>query len=59
MTTLTNYLTKVICEISPPLAKWQSAHDYVLTMEDYSKILFHAQQQLKQKNYHQFLEFAL
>ena len=25
--------TKVICEISPPLAKGQSARDYVLTME--------------------------
>ena len=34
---------KVICEISPTLAKGQSARDYVLTMEDYSKISFHAQ----------------
>ena len=35
--------TKVICEISPPLAKGQGARDYVLAMEDYNKILFHAQ----------------
>ena len=35
--------TKVICNIIPPLAKGQSAGDYVLTMEDYNKILFYAQ----------------
>ena len=35
--------TKVICEISPPLAKGQGARDYVLAMDDYNKILFHAQ----------------
>ena len=34
---------KVICEISPPLAKGQSARDYVITMENYNKISFHAQ----------------
>ena len=32
-----------------PLAKGQSARDYVLTVEDYNKILFHAQWQLKDK----------
>ena len=36
------YHLQKLCEISPPLAKGQSAQDYVLTMEDY-KILFHAQ----------------
>ena len=35
--------TKVIWEISLPLAKGQSARDYVPTMEDFNKILFHAQ----------------
>ena len=50
---------KVICEISPTLAKGQSARDYVLTMEDYSKISFHAQYQLKEKHYNQLLEFPL
>ena len=35
--------TKVMCEISPPIAKGQSAQYYVLTIEDYNKILFHAQ----------------
>ena len=35
--------TKVIWEISLPLAKGQSARGHVLTMEDYNKILFHAQ----------------
>ena len=35
--------TKVMCEISPSLAKGQSAQYYVLTIEDYNKILFHAQ----------------
>ena len=35
-------LTNVICEISPPLAKGQSASDCVLTREDYNKSLLHA-----------------
>ena len=34
--------TRIVCEISPSLAKGQSARDFVLTVEDYSKILFHA-----------------
>ena len=36
------YHLQKLCEISLPLAKGQSAQDYVLAMEDY-KILFHAQ----------------
>ena len=31
------------CEISLPLAKGQSAPDYVLAMDDYNKMLFYAQ----------------
>ena len=36
------YHLQKLCEISLPLAKVQSAQEYVLTMENYNKILFHA-----------------
>ena len=52
-------LTKVLCKICHPLAKGQSTPDYIFTIEDYSKILFHAQLQLNEKSYDQFLEFTL
>ena len=52
LVSLRYYLQKLyVRSVLLPLAKEQSAQDYVFTMNDYNKILFHAQKQFKVKSY--------
>ena len=52
LVSLRYYLQKLyVRSVLLPLAKEQSAQDYVFTMNDYNKILFHAQEQFKVKSY--------